>query len=88
MIKSIWLYLERWFPKLVISRANKFSYHLELDTGFRLITKEGEDGLMFFLLEPGQTEPDTWQDSWSSLDDAIFDLGDFERSNCLEHLPS
>lgn len=78
MIKSIWLYLERWFPQLIISRANKFSSCLEEDTGFQLITREGEDGLMFFLIEPGESEPSDWQDWWSSLDDAIFDLSNFD----------
>jgi len=81
MIKPIWLYLERWFPKLIISRANKFSSCLESDTGFQLITKYGDDGLQFYLIEPGETEPDECQDYWSSLDDAIFDLSNFE--GCL-----
>ena len=90
MIKSIWLYLERWFPSLIISRANKFSYHLELDTGYSIKTVDSEDGLQFFLIGPCDDpiyviEHD---DHWSNLDDCIFDLSDFERSNCLEHLPS
>jgi len=81
MIKAILLYLERWFPKLIISRANKFSSYLESDTGFQLITKDTEDGLQFYLVEPGESQPDEFQDYWSSLDDAIFDLSNFE--GCL-----
>ena len=33
---------------------------------------------MFFLIEPGESEPSDWQDWWSSLDDAIFDLSNFD----------
>ena len=80
MIKSIWLYLERWFPQLIISRAKKFSSCLEEDTGWQLLTREGEDGLMFFLIEPGESEPADDQDWWTSLDDAIFDLSDFNAT--------
>ena len=71
-------YLERWLPGLIIRRADAFSSQLEEDTGFQLITREGEDGLMFFLIEPGESEPSDWQDWWSSLDDAIFDLANFD----------
>ena len=78
MIKSIWLYLERWFPQLIISRANKFSSCLEEDTGFSLRTVEGEDGLMFFLIDPYGDGDKEDSDYWSSLDDAIFDLSNFD----------
>ncbi len=77
MIKSIWLYLERWFPQLIISRANKFSSCLEEDTGFSLKVVDGEDGLMFFLIDPYGDGDSADSDCWWSLDDAIFDLSSF-----------
>ena len=78
MIKSIWLYLERWFPKLIIKRALTFSSCLEEDTGFSLKVVEGEEGLMFFLIDPYGDGDDSNSDWCSSLDDAIFDLSDFQ----------
>jgi hypothetical protein len=77
IIQKLWLFLERWYPNLIIKRAQTFSNCLEQDTGWRLVVREGEDGLMFFLVEPGEDEPGEDQDWWSSLDDAIFDLSDF-----------
>ena len=65
---------------IIISRAKKFSSCLEEDTGWQLLTREGEDGLMFFLIEPGESEPADDQDWWTSLDDAIFDLSDFNAT--------
>ena len=79
-------YLERWFPSLIIRRADAFSSQLEEDTGWQLVTREGEEGLMFFLIEPGETEPaDDHQDWWSSLDDAIFDLSSFDTWESVPH---
>ena len=76
MIKSIWLYLERWFPKLIIKRALTFSSCLEEDTGFSLKVVEGEEGLMFFLIDPYGDGDNEDSNYWSSLDDAIFDLSE------------
>ena len=70
--------LESLFPSLLIRRANRYSTQLEQDTGFSLRARHGEDGWMFFLIEPGESEPSDWQDWWSSLDDAIFDLSNFD----------
>lgn len=86
MIKSIWLYLERWFPQLIIKRALTFSRCLEEDTGFSLKVVDGEEGLMFFLIDPYGDGDNEDSGYWSNLDDAIFDLSDFEKSQCLEHL--
>jgi len=71
-------FFERWFPGLIIRRADAFSSQLEEDTGFSLRTVEGEDGLMFFLIDPYGDGDDSDSDWWSSLDDAIFDLSDFQ----------
>jgi len=68
--------LERLFPSLLIRRAARYSSQLEEDTGFSLRTVEGEEGLMFFLIDPYGDGDDSNSDWWSSLDDAIFDLSD------------
>ena len=72
-------YLERWFPGLIIRRADAFSSQLEEDTGFSLRTVEDEEGFfMFFLIDPYGNGDEEDADWWSSLDDAIFDLSDFQ----------
>ena len=69
--------LEKLFPSLLIRRANRYSSQLEEDTGFSLRTVEGEEGFMFFLIDPYGDGDDSNSDWWSDLDDAIFDLSDF-----------
>ncbi len=66
--------IEKLFPSLLIRRAAKYSSQLEEDTGFSLRTVEGEDGLMFFLIDPYGDGDDSNSDWWSDLDEAIFDL--------------
>jgi hypothetical protein len=69
--------IEKLFPSLLIRRAANYSSQLEEDTGFSLRTVEGEDGFMFFLIDPYGDGDDSNSDWWSDLDDAIFDLSDF-----------
>ena len=69
--------LEKVFPSLLIRRAAHYSSQLEEDTGFSLRTVEGEDGFMFFLIDPYGDGDDSNRDWGSDLDDAIFDLSDF-----------
>ncbi len=66
--------IEKLFPSLLIRRAAKYSSQLEEDTGFSLRTVEGENGLMFFLIDPYGDGDDSNSDWWSDLDEAIFDL--------------
>jgi len=69
--------LESLFPSLLIRRANRYSTQLEQDTGFSLRARQGEDGWMFFLIDPYGDGDDSNSDWWSDLDEAIFDLSDF-----------
>ena len=69
--------IEKLFPSLLIRRAANYSSQLEEDTGFSLRTVEGEEGFMFFLIDPYGDGDDSNSDWWSDLDDAIFDLSDF-----------
>ena len=68
--------LEKLFPSLLIRRANRYSSQLEEDTGFTLRARHGEDGWMFFLIDPAGDGDDSNSDWWSDLDQAIFDLSD------------
>jgi len=70
--------IEKLFPSLLIRRAANYSSQLEEDTGFSLRTVEGEEGFMFFLIDPYGDGDDSNSDWWSDLDDAIFDLSDFD----------
>ena len=70
--------LEKLFPSLLIRRAARYSSQLEEDTGFSLRTVEGEEGLMFFLIDPYGDGDDSNSDWWYDLDEAIFDLSDFQ----------
>ena len=70
--------IESLFPSLLIRRANRYSTQLEQDTGFSLRARHGEDGWMFFLIDPYGEGDDSNSDWWSDLDDAIFDLSDFQ----------
>ena len=70
--------LEKLFPSLLIRRAARYSSQLEEDTGYSIKVVEGEEGLMFFLIDPYGDGDDSNSDWWSSLDDAIFDLSDFQ----------
>tara|TARA_R100000781_G_C3971559_1_gene90324 strand:+ start:42 stop:287 length:246 start_codon:yes stop_codon:yes gene_type:complete len=68
--------LEKLFPSLLIRRANRYSLQLEEDTGFTLRARHGEDGWMFFLIDPYGDGDDSNSDWWPDLDQAIFDLSD------------
>ena len=70
--------LEKLFPSLLIRRAARYSSQLEEDTGFSLRARHGEDGWMFFLIDPYGDGDDSNSDWWSDLDQAIFDLSDFQ----------
>jgi len=69
--------LERLFPSLLIRRAARYSSQLEEDTGWSLSARHGEEGWMFFLVDPYGDGDDSNSDWWSDLDEAIFDLSDF-----------
>lgn len=69
--------LERLFPSLLIRRAARYSSQLEEDTGYSLRARHGEEGWMFFLVDPYGDGDDSNSDWWSDLDEAIFDLSDF-----------
>jgi len=70
--------LEKLFPSLLIRRAARYSSQLEEDTGFSLRARHSENGWMFFLVDPHGDGDDSDSDWWSDLDEAIFDLSDFQ----------
>ena len=69
--------IEKLFPSLLIRRAARYSSQLEEDTGWSLSARHGEDGWMFFLIDPYGDGDDSNSGWWSDLDEAIFDLSDF-----------
>lgn len=68
--------LEKLFPSLLIRRAARYSSQLEEDTGYSIKVVEGEEGLMFFLIDPYGDGYSADFDYWNNLDDLIFDLSD------------
>ena len=77
--------IEKLFPSLLIRRAARYSSQLEEDTGWSLRAKHGEDGWMFFLIDPYGDGDDSNSDWWSDLDDAIFDLSDCPTSIHMDY---